>query len=101
MIPDGAFPNPHALLVVQNRRVLVTTHGKTTADHGVAELHRIQVERQNLTDVETQTSLHDEAAEMIILLSLVTTAVAPERPSENGLPFSCACLTIIGISNGP
>ena len=62
VIPDGAAPNPHALLVVQNRRVLVTTHGKTTADHGVAELHRIQVERQNLTDVETQTSLHDEAA---------------------------------------
>jgi hypothetical protein len=42
--------------------MLVTTHRETTADHGIAELHFIQVERQNLTDVETQTSLHDETA---------------------------------------
>ena len=62
MIPHAPAPHPHALVVVDDRRVLVASHGWVAGCFRVEKLEGVEVEREEFADVESQSSLHHEAA---------------------------------------
>ena len=60
MIPDGATPYPHAVLIIQYSGVLITTDRDVTARHRIAELHVVQVKHERFADIKSKSTFHYE-----------------------------------------
>ena len=63
VVPDAAPPDPHAVLRVQHRGVLVPAHGQVPRNLRVEKRVCVQVQREQLADVEPEPPLHHEPAE--------------------------------------